>query len=148
MDRSDRSLIEPRTTLLDALRNRLDITGAKKVCDRATCGACTVLKDGRPIYACTALAIDVVGSEITTVEGLGTPDRMSPVQAAFVHNDAQAVRLLHARFCRRLHSDAQLARCSVGRTGPARAGRQFVPLWDVCRHSRSHCRGGQTERQR
>jgi xanthine dehydrogenase YagT iron-sulfur-binding subunit len=82
-------LIEPRTTLLDALRNRLDLTGAKKVCDRATCGACTVLKDGRPIYSCTALAIDVVGSEITTVEGLGTPDRMSPVQAAFVHNDAQ-----------------------------------------------------------
>jgi xanthine dehydrogenase YagT iron-sulfur-binding subunit len=82
-------LIEPRTTLLDALRNRLDLTGAKKVCDRATCGACTVLKDGRPIYACTALAIDVVGSEITTVEGLGTPDRLSPMQAAFVHNDAQ-----------------------------------------------------------
>jgi xanthine dehydrogenase YagT iron-sulfur-binding subunit len=81
--------VEPRTTLLDALRNRLDLTGAKKVCDRATCGACTVLKDGRPIYACTALAIDVVGSEITTVEGLGTPDRLSPVQAAFVHNDAQ-----------------------------------------------------------
>jgi xanthine dehydrogenase YagT iron-sulfur-binding subunit len=75
--------------LLDALRNRLDLTGAKKVCDRATCGACTVLKDGRPIYACTALAIDVVGSEITTVEGLGTPDRLSPMQAAFVHNDAQ-----------------------------------------------------------
>jgi xanthine dehydrogenase YagT iron-sulfur-binding subunit len=81
--------VEPRTTLLDALRNRLDLTGAKKVCDRATCGACTVLKDGRAIYACTALAIDVVGSEITTVEGLGTPEKLSPVQAAFVHNDAQ-----------------------------------------------------------
>jgi xanthine dehydrogenase YagT iron-sulfur-binding subunit len=81
--------VEPRTTLLDALRNRLDVTGAKKVCDRATCGACTVLKDGRPIYSCTALAIDVVGSEITTVEGLGTPDRLSPVQSAFVHHDAQ-----------------------------------------------------------
>jgi xanthine dehydrogenase YagT iron-sulfur-binding subunit len=81
--------IEPRTTLLDALRNRLDVTGAKKVCDRATCGACTVLKDGKPIYACTALAIDVVGSQITTIEGLGTPDNMSPVQAAFVHNDGQ-----------------------------------------------------------
>ena len=82
-------LIEPRTTCSMRLRNRLDLTGAKKVCDRATCGACTVLRDGRPIYACTALAIDVVGSEITTVEGLGTPDRLSPVQAAFVHNDAQ-----------------------------------------------------------
>jgi xanthine dehydrogenase YagT iron-sulfur-binding subunit len=82
-------LVEPRTTLLDALRNRLDITGAKKVCDRATCGACTVLKDGKPIYSCTALAIDVAGSQITTIEGLGTPDKLSPVQAAFVHNDAQ-----------------------------------------------------------
>ena len=81
--------VEPRTTLLDALRNRLDFTGAKKVCDRATCGACTVLKDGKPIYSCTALAIDVAGSQITTIEGLGTPDNLSPVQAAFVHNDAQ-----------------------------------------------------------
>jgi xanthine dehydrogenase YagT iron-sulfur-binding subunit len=81
--------VEPRTTLLDALRNRLDITGAKKVCDRGTCGACTVIKDGRVIYSCTALAIDVQGSKITTVEGLGTPDKLSPVQAAFVHNDAQ-----------------------------------------------------------
>jgi xanthine dehydrogenase YagT iron-sulfur-binding subunit len=86
---SKQVVVEPRTTLLDALRNRLDITGAKKVCDRATCGACTVLKDGKPIYACTALAIDVVGSQITTIEGLGTPDNLNPVQAAFVHNDAQ-----------------------------------------------------------
>lgn len=81
--------VEPRTTLLDALRNRLDLTGAKKVCDRGTCGACTVIKDGRAIYSCTALAIDVQGSKITTVEGLGTPDKLSPVQAAFVHNDGQ-----------------------------------------------------------
>jgi xanthine dehydrogenase YagT iron-sulfur-binding subunit len=81
--------VEPRTTLLDALRNRLDLTGAKKVCDRATCGACTVIKDGRAIYSCTALAIDVQGSKITTIEGLGTPEKLSPVQAAFVHNDAQ-----------------------------------------------------------
>ncbi len=81
--------VEPRTTLLDALRNRLGLTGSKKVCDRGTCGACTIIKDGRPIYACTALAIDVVGSKITTIEGLGTPEHLSPVQAAFVKNDAQ-----------------------------------------------------------
>jgi xanthine dehydrogenase YagT iron-sulfur-binding subunit len=81
--------VEPRTTLLDALRDRLGLTGAKKVCDRGTCGACTVLKDGRAIYACTTLAIDAQGSKITTIEGLGTPDRLSPVQAAFVKNDAQ-----------------------------------------------------------
>lgn len=86
----DRSLsVEPRVTLLDALRNRLDLTGAKKVCDRGTCGACTVIKDGRAIYSCTALAIDVQGSKITTIEGLGTPEQLSSVQAAFVHNDAQ-----------------------------------------------------------
>jgi xanthine dehydrogenase YagT iron-sulfur-binding subunit len=82
-------LAEPRTTLLDALRNRLDLTGAKKVCDRGTCGACTIIKDGRPIYSCTALAIDVQGSKLITIEGLGIPDKLSPVQAAFVHNDAQ-----------------------------------------------------------
>ncbi len=81
--------VEPRTTLLDALRDRLGLTGSKKVCDRGTCGACTVLQDGRPIYACTALAIDVQGSKILTIEGLGTPQRPNPVQAAFVENDAQ-----------------------------------------------------------
>jgi xanthine dehydrogenase YagT iron-sulfur-binding subunit len=86
----DRTLsVEPRTTLLDALRNRLNLTGSKKVCDRGTCGACTVLRDGRPIYACTTLAIDAQGSKIVTIEGLGTPDRLSPVQAAFVEHDAQ-----------------------------------------------------------
>jgi xanthine dehydrogenase YagT iron-sulfur-binding subunit len=81
--------VEPRVTLLDALRNHLDLTGSKKVCDRGTCGACTVLRDGKVIYACTTLAIECEGSEITTIEGLGTPDRLSPVQAAFVSNDAQ-----------------------------------------------------------
>lgn len=81
--------LEPRVTLLDALRNHLDLTGAKKVCDRATCGACTVLLGGRPIYSCTMLAIEAQGAEITTVEGLGTPAQMHPIQAAFVENDAQ-----------------------------------------------------------
>ncbi len=81
--------VEPRVTLLDALRNRLDLTGPKKVCDRGTCGACTVLVDGDPVYACSLLAIDVQGKEITTVEGLGTPDQMNAVQEAFVDRDAQ-----------------------------------------------------------
>lgn len=86
----DRKLnVEPRVTLLDALRNRLDLTGAKKVCDRATCGACTVLVDGRPVYSCTLLAVEAEGREITTVEGIGTPDRLSEVQKAFVNHDAQ-----------------------------------------------------------
>ena len=81
--------IEPRVTLLDALREALDLTGAKKVCDRATCGACTVLQNGAPVYACTVLTIAAQGSEITTIESLGTPDDMHPIQAAFVDHDAQ-----------------------------------------------------------
>lgn len=81
--------IEPRVTLLDAMRNRLDLTGPKKVCDRGTCGACTVLLDGDPVYACSMLAIEAQGRELTTVEGLGTPENMNKVQKAFVKHDAQ-----------------------------------------------------------
>jgi xanthine dehydrogenase YagT iron-sulfur-binding subunit len=81
--------VEPRVTLLDALRNRLDLTGCKKVCDRGTCGACTVLVDGKPAYSCSLLAVEAEGREITTIEGLGTPDRMNAVQQAFVKHDAQ-----------------------------------------------------------
>jgi aerobic-type carbon monoxide dehydrogenase small subunit (CoxS/CutS family) len=80
--------LEPRVTLLRALRNHLDLTGAKEVCERGACGGCTVLLDGEPICACMLLAVDAVGHEITTVEGLGTPERMSPVQTAFVECDA------------------------------------------------------------
>ena len=81
--------VEPRVTLLDALRNRLDVTGPKKVCDRGTCGACTVLVDGQPIYSCSMLAVEAEGRTITTVEGLGTPEKMNAVQKAFVKHDAQ-----------------------------------------------------------
>ncbi len=81
--------LEPRVTLLDALRNHLDLTGAKKVCDRATCGACTVIVDGRAVYSCTLLAIEAQGRDIQTIEGISTPAKMHPVSAAFVDNDAQ-----------------------------------------------------------
>jgi xanthine dehydrogenase YagT iron-sulfur-binding subunit len=80
--------IEPRVTLLDALRERLALTGTKKGCDRGQCGACTVLVDGRRINACLALAVMHEGSEITTIEGLGTPDALHPMQAAFLARDA------------------------------------------------------------
>jgi xanthine dehydrogenase YagT iron-sulfur-binding subunit len=87
--------VEPRTTLLSALRNKLvspdtgeAMTGTKEVCDRGNCGACTVMLDGRLAYACMSLAIDCVGREIRTVEGLGTPDEMSDVQQAFCQHDA------------------------------------------------------------
>lgn len=81
--------VEPRVTLLDALRNRLDLTGAKKVCDRGTCGACTVILDGRSVYACSVLAIEAEGHAITTIEGLATGDNLHPVMKAFVNHDAQ-----------------------------------------------------------
>jgi len=81
--------LEPRVTLLDALRDHLDITGSKKVCDRATCGACTVMMDRKPVYACTVLAIEAEGHNITTIEGLAKDDKLTPVMEAFVRHDAQ-----------------------------------------------------------
>jgi len=81
--------VEPRVTLLDALRNHLDMTGAKRVCDRGTCGACTVIKDSKVVYACTVLAIDAQGSDIQTIEGLSAGTKPHPVVEAFVDNDAQ-----------------------------------------------------------
>ncbi len=80
--------VEPRVTLLRALRTHLGLTGAKEVCERGACGGCTVLLDGAPICACLMLAVDAVGHAITTVEGLGTPEQLSPVQAAFAACDA------------------------------------------------------------
>ena len=81
--------VEPRVTLLDALRNKLDITGAKRVCDRGTCGACTIMVNGKIIYGCTMLAVDAAGKNIQTIEGLGGPGKLHPVSAAFVKHDAQ-----------------------------------------------------------
>src|SRR5947209_9792577 len=81
--------LEPRVTLLDALRDQFELTGAKRVCDRGTCGACTVLMDNKAVYSCSVLAIDAQNHQITTVEGLGEPGRLHPIQQAFVDNDAQ-----------------------------------------------------------
>lgn len=80
--------LEPRVTLLDALRDQLEITGAKRVCDRGECGACTVLLDNKTVYACSVLAIEAQGKAITTVESLMQGDKLHPVQQAFVDNDA------------------------------------------------------------
>jgi xanthine dehydrogenase YagT iron-sulfur-binding subunit len=81
--------LEPRVTLLDTLRDQFALTGAKRVCDRGTCGACTVLLDGKAVYSCSVLAIDAQSHQITTVEGLGEPGHLHPIQQAFVDNDAQ-----------------------------------------------------------
>lgn len=79
--------LEPRVTLLDALRERLGLTGTKKGCDQGTCGACTVLVDGRRVNACLTLAVMAEGKKVTTIEGLGTPESLHPMQAAFLSSD-------------------------------------------------------------
>lgn len=86
--------LEPRVTLLDALCNHLNLTGAKEVCDRGECGACTVLLDGKPVYSCMILAVDAKGQDILTVEGLAKGSKLHPVQEAFVKHDA-----LQCGFC-------------------------------------------------
>ena len=81
--------VEPRVTLLDALRNYLNVTGCKRVCDRGTCGACTVMVDGKPVYSCTMLALEAQGKKIKTAESLISGDKLDAVPAAFVQHDAQ-----------------------------------------------------------
>lgn len=86
--------VEPRRTLLDTLREDLQLTGAKPGCNLGQCGACTVLLDGEAIYSCLALAVECEGHTVTTIEGLGQGDTLDPVQAAFVAHDA-----LQCGFC-------------------------------------------------
>jgi xanthine dehydrogenase YagT iron-sulfur-binding subunit len=87
-------VLEPRCTLLDALRHNLALTGTKKVCDMGDCGACTVLVDGRAMYACLLLAVDCEGWQITTIEGLIHEEELDPLQQAFIEADA-----LQCGFC-------------------------------------------------
>src|SRR4051812_39917996 len=81
--------VEPRVTLLDALRNYLDVTGCKRVCDRGSCGACTVMLDGKPVYSCSMLAVEAQGQEIKTAESLIADGKLDAVPAAFAKYDAQ-----------------------------------------------------------
>jgi xanthine dehydrogenase YagT iron-sulfur-binding subunit len=81
--------LEPRVTLLDALRNYIDITGPKRVCDRGTCGACTCIVDGKPIYSCTMFALEAQGKKIETAESMAADGQIHKVPAAFVQHDAQ-----------------------------------------------------------
>lgn len=80
--------LEPRVTLLDALRDHLGLTGTKRVCDRGSCGACTVQLDGKPVYSCSVLAVDAQGKKIETVENLAQGEQLHPLQQAFVERDA------------------------------------------------------------
>jgi xanthine dehydrogenase YagT iron-sulfur-binding subunit len=93
-ERRDIVLDDPRITLLDLLRERLQLTGTKKGCDRGQCGACTILVDGKRINSCLALAVSHDGADILTIEGVAQGDRLHPVQAAFVSHDA-----LQCGFC-------------------------------------------------
>ena len=86
--------VEPRVTLLRALRNELDLTGTKEVCDRGSCGACSVHLDGALVTSCMVLAVDAVGKRVTTIEGLSNGDKLHPIQEAFVAHDA-----LQCGFC-------------------------------------------------
>lgn len=86
--------VEPRVTLLDALRDHLELTGTKRICDRGACGGCTVWLDGLPINSCMTLAIDAEGRSVTTIEGLSQGKELHPVQQAFVEEDA-----LQCGFC-------------------------------------------------
>ena len=86
--------VEPRTTLLGALRDHLGLTGAKPVCDRGACGACTVHLDGMPVMSCMMLALDARGRKVTTIEGLARGDKLAPIQQAFIDHDA-----LQCGFC-------------------------------------------------
>lgn len=81
-------MIEPRVTLLDAIRTRVNLTGNKRGCDRGACGACTMIVDGRTVYSCSTLAIEVQGKQIRTVDGLANGDQLHPVQQAFCDKDA------------------------------------------------------------
>ncbi|MGA2646087.1 MAG: (2Fe-2S)-binding protein [Candidatus Sulfotelmatobacter sp.] len=80
--------LEPRVTLLDALRDQFELTGAKRVCDRGECGACTVLMDNKPVYACSLLAIEAQHKPIVTIESLMQQGKLHPIQQAFIDNDA------------------------------------------------------------
>ena len=105
-------MVDPRTSLLDALRDRLHLTGSKKGCDQGQCGACTVLIDGRRSTSCLTLAVMQEGHEITTIEGLGTPNNLHPLQRAFIKHDGY-----QCGFC----TPGQI--CSaVGMLGEIRAG--------------------------
>ncbi len=92
--KSHRLSVDPRVTLLRALRNHLDLTGSKEVCNGGACGACNVIVDGSLVNSCMMLALDAVGKKITTVEGLSSGDKLHPIQEAFVKHDA-----LQCGFC-------------------------------------------------
>jgi len=108
---------DSRVTLLDALRDELDLTGTKKGCDQGACGACTVLLDGKRVLSCLTLAAQCEGREVTTIEGLAADGRLHPVQEAFVRHDGfSAATAPRGRSCRRLRCCKRDARVPMRRS--------------------------------
>lgn len=119
--------IDPRVTLLDALRERLDLTGTKKGCDRGQCGACTVHVDGRRVLSCLTLAATVDGRQVTTIEGLASGDTLNPVQQAFMDNDG-----LQCGFCTSGQVMSAVALIREGHAGSAAEIREWMS-GNICR---------------
>ena len=128
--------LDTRTTLLDALREHLHLTGTKKGCDHGQCGACTVIVDGRRINSCLTLAVMHEGDSITTIEGLGTPDNLHPMQAAFVKHDGyQCGYCTPGQICSAV---AVLDEIKAGIPSHVTADLTAPPQADRCRDPRAH----------
>ena len=124
---AERLVVDPRVTLLDALRDRLELTGTKKGCDRGACGACTVHLDGSRVLSCLTLAIMAQGKEITTIEGLAKGDELHPVQAAFIECDG-----FQCGYCTPGQIMSAVACISEGHTGSDLEIREFMS-GNLCR---------------
>ena len=140
--------LEPRVTLLDALRNHLDLTGAKRVCDRATCGACTVIVDRKVVYSCTMLAVEAQGKEIQTIEGIASGNALHPLSAAFVNHDAQQCGyctpgfVMAAKGFLDAHPNPTLAQCEKGLSGNLCRCGTYVGMKKAVLEAASRMRGG------
>jgi xanthine dehydrogenase YagT iron-sulfur-binding subunit len=121
--------LEPRVTLLDAVREHLGLTGTKKGCNHGECGACTVHLDGRRVNACLTLAIAAAGRNVTTIEGLGSPDQLHPMQQAFIDQDA-----FQCGFCTPGQIMSGVACTMEGHTGSAEEIREWMS-GNICRCS-------------
>ena len=130
-------MIEPRVTLLDALRMRANLTGNKRGCDRGACGACTMIVDGRTVYSCSTLAIEVQGKQIRNVDGWPTATDLHPVQQAFCDKDALMCGFCTPGFIMASVGSAREASEPDARADQERPRRQHLPL----RHVRPHLRG-------
>jgi xanthine dehydrogenase YagT iron-sulfur-binding subunit len=125
--RAWRLRLDSRVTLLDALRDRLGLTGTKKGCDQGACGACTVLSDGKRVLSCLTLAAQCDGREVTTIEGLSRDGELHPVQAAFIRHDG-----FQCGFCTPGQIMSAVALLAEGRAGSAEEIREFMS-GNICR---------------